>query len=666
MADSTDPPSQPPDSAGATADAVTFGRYVLLEELGSGGMGIVYAALDPDLNRKVALKLLRGDRHAAGRPEDSKRLLREAKAMARLHHPNVVTVHDVGQIDDRIFVAMEFVDGPTLKQYFADEPGDWRDVMRIMLAAGRGLEAAHQAGMIHRDFKPENVLLGKDDSVKVLDFGLARAPDPPKSESSQDDEEPERYLTRPGVVLGTPLYMSPEQHRALPLDERADQFSFCATLYEGVFCQRPFTGKNRAALAVQACNGRVAEVPADSPVPQHVRNAILRGLRPEVGDRWPSMRALLDALERDPARARRRLALTVGAVGVGVAALVGAFIPRTGHDPCEGVTDSLQETWNDTAREQLRSRMVAGGEPWAGTSAETAGTLVDAWAEQWSTARRDVCEATRVRHEQSTEYETLRSACLEHQRAAAHSVLEQLEAKDAVAIASALPAPEDCTTQAHIHWLREHPEADERAIAIARLSIQSAAPSDASIETGRTLLTTSRELEDPMAQALIEVAVARQLLAREDLDAAAGSFEHAAQTALGIDAPAIATQAWIGLANTELRRDNPTRAELWLRFARAELGKLATPAALEAEVQLVTARVASARGRHEEAAEAARDALQRLERRHGAQHLAVVRGRETLAQVLEAAGDTTQAGQHRQDASAMRTALLGTDHPTER
>ena len=665
MAESTQPPSPPSRPSGGTADGVTFGRYVLLEELGSGGMGIVYAALDPDLNRKVALKLLRGDRHVAGRPEDSQRLLREAKAMARLHHPNVVTVHDVGQIDDRVFVAMEFVDGPTLKQHFADRNSDWREIMRIMLAAGRGLEAAHEAGIIHRDFKPENVLLGKDDAVKVLDFGLARPPDPPKSESSQDSEDPERYLTRPGVVLGTPLYMSPEQHRALPLDERADQFSFCATLYEGVFWQRPFSGKNRATLAVQACNGRVTEVPADSPVPPHVRNAILRGLRPQAGERWPSMHALLEALERDPARTRRRLALTVGAIGLGVTGLVGAFIPRPSDDPCQGVTDPLQETWNDTRREALRSRLVADGEPWAGASAQTAQTLVDAWAEQWSTARRDVCEATRVRHEQSAEYETLRSACLEHQRLASHTVLEQLEARDAVALASALPSAESCTTEAHLRWLREHPDADELAVALARLTIESAAPSEASLAAGRTLLTTARELEDPMAEARIEVAVARQLLAHDDLDAAASAFEHAAQTALGTDAPAVATQAWIGMARTELRRENPARAELWLRFARAELGKLDAPATLEADAQLVMARVHSAQGRHEQAAAAARAGLRQLERRYGERHFAVAYGLEVLAGVLEAGGDA-EAGEYREEAEGLWVGLLGAGHPDRR
>jgi serine/threonine protein kinase len=239
-------------TAGALAPGDTVGRYVILSMVGRGGMGEVYAAYDPQLDRRIALKLLHETAlgGASGRVA-RERLLREAKAIARLSHPNVVVVHDAGAIEDpthgeRVFLAMEFVEGATLSAWLEAEPRSWRAVREVFVAAGEGLAAAHEAGLVHRDFKPQNVMVAGEGSVRVMDFGLASD----SSEAASGGDGPLDLmgaaaptsrtvaLTRTGVLLGTPLYMAPEQFLGRATDARSDQFSFCVALHDGVHQRR--------------------------------------------------------------------------------------------------------------------------------------------------------------------------------------------------------------------------------------------------------------------------------------------------------------------------------------------------------------------------------------------------------------------------------------------
>ncbi|MCY1012268.1 serine/threonine-protein kinase [Nannocystis pusilla] len=302
-----------------------IGRYMVLSPLGSGGMGVVYAAYDPQLDRKVALKLLHPEAVSASGATQSKidgqeRLLREAQAMARLHHPNVVAVHDVGKYDERIFIAMEFVEGGTLKQWLRARPRTRQEVLAVFGQAGRGLQAAHEAGLVHRDFKPDNVLVSDKGRAQVLDFGLA------KQTEDGDRPLPERpttgaavslntALTQVGAILGTPAYMSPEQHLGEATDARTDQFSFCVALYEALYGTPPFHGDSMAALATAVLTGEVAEAPRESyaRVPPWLRKILLRGLAVDPAERYPSIAALLDDLARDPSSQRKRWLLAVGA-----------------------------------------------------------------------------------------------------------------------------------------------------------------------------------------------------------------------------------------------------------------------------------------------------------------------------------------------------------------
>jgi tRNA A-37 threonylcarbamoyl transferase component Bud32 len=301
-----------------------IGRYVLLRTLGKGGMGVVYAAYDEDLDRKVAVKLLHTARQADS--ELRLRIIREAQALARVSSPNVVHVYEVGEIENQMFIAMEFVNGTTLTKWQATQKRTWQQTMNMYLAAGRGLLAAHQAGLTHRDFKPDNVLVGSDGTPKVADFGLARlhtgaedgAPggQPAAASGGQLAVTPHLFaLTQEGVVVGTPLYMSPEQHLGEVADQRSDQFSFCVALYEALYGELPFAGKNLATLRHNVVHGKLQPRPPGSRVPAPVHQALLRGLAVLPENRFPSMQELLAALDfdeaRDPAaapRARRSVA----------------------------------------------------------------------------------------------------------------------------------------------------------------------------------------------------------------------------------------------------------------------------------------------------------------------------------------------------------------------
>ena len=314
------------DGSAPSFERVAVGRYEIESRLGAGGMGVVYRAHDPDLDRAVAVKLLHPDSgsdsgvDSAGADKARARLLREARAMAKLSHPNVITVYDVGTTDGQVFVAMELVVGSDLRRWLERRrSAGWREILALFIAAGRGLEAAHEVALVHRDFKPENVLVGDDGRVRVLDFGLARVHRPIDSPTDagpgarqRTDADPSESgvaplpstalsggLTETGALVGTPLYIAPEIYAGKPADERSDQFAFCASLYEGVYRALPFGSRNFAAHVDAVAAGRLVEPPADSPVPASLWLIIARGLAPKPGDRYSDMGSLLAALERE-------------------------------------------------------------------------------------------------------------------------------------------------------------------------------------------------------------------------------------------------------------------------------------------------------------------------------------------------------------------------------
>jgi tRNA A-37 threonylcarbamoyl transferase component Bud32/tetratricopeptide (TPR) repeat protein len=327
-----------------------IGRYRLVRFLGQGGMGSVYVAHDSQLDRRVALKLLRSKR--LGMNDARARLLREARAMAKLAHPNVVTLFDAGESEGHTFIAMEFIEGVTLATWLREHEPTWREALDLLLCAGRGLAAAHAAGIVHRDFKPENVLIDRSGRVAVGDFGLAAVP-----QSAPVSEQPASHggaptwgaaMTRTGAVLGTPRYMSPEQFDGPNVDARTDQFSFAVTLYEALYAARPFAGDTLAELQAAARENRVREPPPDSQVPAALRRALLKGLSGNPDDRYPTLDAMLAALESaagadapkapaSPAPAARRRAWLVPVAIVGTVASLATLALVARHGESTGV-----------------------------------------------------------------------------------------------------------------------------------------------------------------------------------------------------------------------------------------------------------------------------------------------------------------------------------------
>ncbi|HVZ75338.1 MAG TPA: serine/threonine-protein kinase [Polyangia bacterium] len=433
---SNDRQQAPPEPAApAIVRGGLVGRYIVLGLLGKGGMGVVYSAYDPELDRKVALKLLRVTTRRRGEDFDAKRmrLLREAKAIARLSHPSVVVVYDVGTYEDQVFIAMELVDGLTIPRWIEAKKPKWREVLRVFVDAGEGIAAAHAADLIHRDLKPENFMVTSEGKVRVMDFGLARTidrfnDDIPLEQTADGDgptlpgvRPPEERLTHEGNVVGTPAYMPPEQYLGVT-DERSDQFSFCVSLYEMIYGQHPFEARTPFGLTGNIQAGRVHDAPARTKVPLWLRKILLRGMRPRPEDRYASMSELLAALRKDPS-VMRKYWLIAGTVFAAAGAL--AFGLQRATDAkrafCAAGPEKLSGAWELPGRvvggegprhAAVRQAFLATGKPYAPDAVRGVTKLLDDYATKWVGLYRDSCEATQVRGEQSAELLDLRTSCL--------------------------------------------------------------------------------------------------------------------------------------------------------------------------------------------------------------------------------------------------------------
>lgn len=300
-------------------------HFRVISKVGEGGMGEVLKAYNPDLDRHVAIKVLKAET-----PDAHDRLLREAQAMAKIRHANVVTVYSVGTIQEQVYIAMEFMDRGSVRDWAARRQRDWREVLALYLKAGAGLAAVHEVGLVHRDFKPSNVLIDTRGRVLVTDFGLVSS-DELEGDTRNTLERPASQpllltLTQSGAILGTPPYMAPEQHCSDDADARSDQFAFCVALYETLYGVRPHAGDDYFELAANILNGRIRKAPSDTKVPSWIRRILLRGMSVLPEDRYESMQPLLAALKAEPRHrnpgwvARRASAgLVVAALGVAIA-----------------------------------------------------------------------------------------------------------------------------------------------------------------------------------------------------------------------------------------------------------------------------------------------------------------------------------------------------------
>ena len=419
--------------AGSVRRGAILGRYIVLEAIGSGGMGNVYAAWDPELHRRVAIKVLHGDILFSGSSQRAHERLRlEAQAAARLTHPNVVTVFDVGTVEDRLFIAMELVEGQTLREW-ASRPRPWQETLALYQQAGRGLAAAHQAGLVHRDFKPSNVMLADDGQVKIMDFGLAKSIEAefsgshtPAEESSAPREhalnEPSRLqMTRTGELLGTPRFMSPEQMLGQVIDSRSDQFSFCVSLYQSLYGLSPFPGDEEAALIGSVLSGRIREPPPDSEVPTRILSVLQRGLQVDRERRYSTMDDLLADLTLESTSRKR---LLFGAALLVLVMPLAYWSLRSEAVDCSQAGRHLGETWNESRKSSLQGAFEAleNTEIW-----ETVSLKLDAKVHELETMYTGACEATHTRGEQSTELLDRRMACLDDRRREVEAQLRLFE-----------------------------------------------------------------------------------------------------------------------------------------------------------------------------------------------------------------------------------------------
>jgi tRNA A-37 threonylcarbamoyl transferase component Bud32/tetratricopeptide (TPR) repeat protein len=432
------------------APGETVGRYVIAHPIGRGGMGTVYLARDPSLDRRVAIKLLRS---SALDHDAQVRLLREAQAMAKVDHPNVIAVYDIGEHDGQVFLALEYVAGGNLRKWLARKRS-WREIVRVFLAAGRGLAAVHAAGMVHRDFKPDNVLLGEDGSVHVGDFGLvspATGLGGAASAASLTTSDLDVSLTATGVVVGTPAYMAPEQYLGEPVDARSDQFAFCAALFEALYGVRPFEGEDINTLSSAILSGTMRTVPRGD-VPRALHALVMRGLRRSPGERHASMRAVLAELQRIAGHRRRTAAAIGGAAGVVALGIVIGFVvvrgrrssataPAAVASPCAGAGQELAGVWDPARRDAAGAQFATAGVAYAADTWTRVATELDAYAAAWTRSQREACEATHVRHTQSEAVMAARMSCLADRKARLRVVADQLaiQTEDTVALVTGAP-----------------------------------------------------------------------------------------------------------------------------------------------------------------------------------------------------------------------------------
>ncbi len=693
------------------ARGTAIGRYTVLEPLGSGGMGEVYAAYDPELDRKIALKIL----HAGGGADDTRargRLLREAKAIAKLRHPNVVVVHDAGTVDERVFLAMEHVDGQTLAAWLAESPRTRQEILTVFRAAARGLGAAHAAGLVHRDFKPQNVMVGRDGEVRVMDFGLARSidgepevvPDAAPAarradaaagagevvgagaaEASGALASPALRLTRTGELVGTPLFMAPEQFQGQRTDARTDQFSFCETLYLALYGTHPFGGASLGELMAAVTDGRVQPPPAKSAVPQWLRRLVLRGLNVDPAARWPSMDALTAALSRDPARLRRRW--LVGAA-IAVAVFGGAWAlrsPGRAESVCRSGSRRLVGVWEQSTgpeaarprRDATRAAFVKTGRSHAVETWERTAHMLDTYTADWLRMYTDACEATHVHGEQSSEVLDLRMTCLgdrlERVRALTKVFAEASPAivDKAVTAAGALPPLDRCADVGLLRAVVPPPDSPATRARVEALkrelarvdALGKSGQCPAALAAWRALVTEGEKLGYRALEGEIREpgAWASECMSNAEYR---DTLQHAALAGLASHDEEVTARASMFLAQMLAdRTSDVVQARNWIDIATATMQGMSRPEpVLESWRLQAESLVYAAEGATDKALDSIKRAEALMEKTRGSEHPDIPGVFNIIGLMLAHAGRFEEALGAYQRSVALTTKLNGPDH----
>lgn len=656
-----------------------FGRYLIIGEVGRGGMGVVLRAYDPKLQREVALKCL----HERGVPTEMRiRLVQEAQAMAKLNHPNVVSVYDLEEIEDRFVLAMEYVDGGTLKGWLEAQHST-KEVLDVFRAAGRGLSAAHRAGLLHRDFKPSNVLMTRDGEVKVTDFGLVRFERDSTTGGDGEDtddgfESRSSGLTRDGVVMGTPLYMAPEQHAGTQVTTAADQYAFCVSLWFALTGLHPHPMRdpnNRASLFARK-RGEIPPWPKlERPVPRSICEAVRRGLAPNPEERWPSLDSLLEALAFDPSRRRNQLLL--GAGGIMMLGLGGATLEAwadTRDERCTGASEHLAGVWDEERKRTVGVAMTKVDAEYSRVAWTRTEAALDAHARQWTSMHTETCEATTIRGDQSTQVMNLRMACLHRARTELAAVVRQLEDADievienAHKLTSGLPSLSKCEdVEALLRDIDPPREEEAKAVESIRSDLARAKAArmagrydrameavDAAKRGAASVSYEPIEGEVALEEGLCLRKLGKFSEAEARLDDALGRASKHRQLDLMREA-AMTLMMVLGV-------DQAREAD-GLRYAKLAQGLSHGQPESEASVANVLGAILATGGRYEEAEREIRHVLEVRETTLGDRHPDTSTSRVTLGNLLDAQGRHEEAETILLRAIAALERELGARHP---
>ncbi len=628
----------------------TIAHYEVTGRIGVGGMGVVYEAIDRRLDRPVALKLLR---RKAMSEDHELRLVREARSLAKLSHPNVVSVYEVDKHEGDVYVAMEFVRGQTLWAWQQERDRSWSSILAYYRQAGAGLAAAHAVGIIHRDFKPTNALVGDDGRVRVADFGLAIergvAPGPTQSRLSESGAPGSGETI---AVAGTPGYIAPELFRACAPDERSDQYSFCVALLEALIGQRASTVEVSAVRRVR---------------PRWLRAAMRRGLEQSPDERWPSMNALLAALDTE-SRVRRRRAGSLIVVGLGLGLASATMLDGDAEQLCTDPSPRFDAIWT-TARRRGIVRQLGVVGPWATPLAARIDTHLGDYRGRWVRAAERVCESTHVYKLRSSESFERASVCLERHLQRLDQLLSSLEIAEAEALGNIerqlaeLGDPSVCTRQSQAQTPRDsHTPAVEAGVDRARLAL--AAGDDASAAR------VAQEAVDSAKLGQDAVVLAEALLVRSQIHRRGGEWveaERAATKALlaanrGGDSVG-ALRAACGLVKLHALRDaSPAEAQFWYELAVEAHARIEEPGVLEVELLGAHASLARSQSSFEVATRDLERAIE-IGRVGGIDRFHLEELELELANNLAEAGQTERALERYRGLRGSREQRLGAGHP---
>jgi tetratricopeptide (TPR) repeat protein len=673
------------------ARGVAFGRYKIGRRIGSGGMGTVYTAFDPTLDRQIALKVLHDKVENA---EAEQRLLREAQAMARLSHPNVVTVHDAGTQDGRPYVAMEYVEGCDLGAWLNSEERGWREIVGQLVAAGEGLAAAHAAGLVHRDFKPGNVLVGNDGRARVTDFGLARAAAAddwqsmtqttelvePSTDGSDSTSPLDTPLTQEGAVLGTLAFMAPEQALQGLADHRSDQYAFCVSSYVALFGGHPLGSfRDFSDYAARLQSQDAGPPPAGHRVPARIVDAIMKGLSRQPEDRHPDMEALLDELRPETVPGKKRW--LVAAAGIAAAALVIGIIALATYrrQLCAGGEDHVAAVWDNDRRQRLEAHFVRVVDEVGIEIAAAVATQLDDYTGRWATIHRDACVSTRIRGEHSEALLDRQMACLRRQLRQTDHLLALFEAGGREVAASALGAvlgldgPEVCSDSNALVERVPLPEDESTRTALEDLDDRLAAANAdklagdyaTALERLETIVPEARELgyAPTIAEALtLKGFVESELRMAEEavssLREAFGAAEQGRDDRQG--AIAASNLMWV---EGYLRRQFD-EAERWSDLTLAKIERLGGDEPVAAEYLDSRAGVLMQAGRQREALEVQKQAVELNSKISGPESLDTAMAMNTMGHALSNVGDFETAIESYDRSLEIKQSHVGPDHPT--